>query len=661
MVGPLTLPDGQPTRDADRLFHSSSNASTDTQHAHPASGGSGRAASGTPPGGDCCDLVAADGKGQTPPGQQACISALKAGLLAKHPQQQQQQQQQEEAEAGPMEVDVEAAAGNGTAAAAAVGGGGAADAPGQQPQHQRHLMVKGAAVAQQHDAPPPADGQQQPDQERDPAAARDAGALPRADPEQQQQQQQQQPPTAGEDPAEPTPKRPARRPLSLRVGPPRGQPSDDPPSARTVAPTRAASKQDASAAPDAAARDQQQHANAADREQSAARARDNRGVRHRGPLYAGEVVGRRCAILRCARASRASWWDRAKVQDWDGAKRQHKLLYLSDGRSEEWLSLGDVKFKWEGPPPAGAGPNPTHRPELDRAAAVGRRLRLYWPAMQRWYVGQVKGYDAKTDKHTVRYKDGDAQQLCLRHEPVLWLEDDGSGGGGGGSGSGGAAAAAEEAAEAPAAAAAAAAAPPTPRTRSASPAQAAAAAGGIGGGGGDASRARRPSSGATGGPPAGPPAATGREAAVARDDDNSSVADEAAVLLARSFPRTPPGTAQQLQRGGGGAAAAAGKRPRDREPHAAAGSLGGAHKRVRLTLSARPGAAAAAAAGRHHQAQPATSSVGGGAAAAGGGRYAGAIEHPAKASLVGCRVSVFWRQQRVAYRVSGRRLWLHGG
>ena len=41
----------------------------------------------------------------------------------------------------------------------------------------------------------------------------------------------------------------------------------------------------------------------------------------------------------------------------------------------------------------------------------------------RWYLGTVKGYDARTKKHRVAYKDGDVKLLALRHEAVLIAED----------------------------------------------------------------------------------------------------------------------------------------------------------------------------------------------------------------------------------------------
>jgi hypothetical protein len=136
-------------------------------------------------------------------------------------------------------------------------------------------------------------------------------------------------------------------------------------------------------AADAAGQQQQQ--------QQHSRASKSRAARLGGPLYASEVVGRRCAILRCARGSRASWWEKARIIDYDPAKQRHKLLYITDGRAEEWQSLADVKFKWDGLAPPGAAPNPTYRPGLDREAAVGRRLRLYWPAMQVGAAGPGHG------------------------------------------------------------------------------------------------------------------------------------------------------------------------------------------------------------------------------------------------------------------------------
>jgi hypothetical protein len=91
---------------------------------------------------------------------------------------------------------------------------------------------------------------------------------------------------------------------------------------------------------------------------------------------------------------------------------------------EEWLSLADVKFKWSQVSAPEAAPNPTFKPEFCGEGAVGKRLRVYWPAMQKWYCGTVRAYDPVSGLHTVYYKDGDQQTLMLKHEPVIWADDE---------------------------------------------------------------------------------------------------------------------------------------------------------------------------------------------------------------------------------------------
>eukprot|EP00889_Picochlorum_renovo_P000424 jgi/Picre1/27454/NNA_000421.t1 len=59
-----------------------------------------------------------------------------------------------------------------------------------------------------------------------------------------------------------------------------------------------------------------------------------------------------------------------------------------------------------------------------RKAAIGYKVKVFWPGMAKWYVGKVLDYDTDSKKHTVKYKDGDVQQISLRHEAVLYLGKD---------------------------------------------------------------------------------------------------------------------------------------------------------------------------------------------------------------------------------------------
>jgi hypothetical protein len=488
----------------------------------------------------------------------------------------------------------------------------------QQQQQQQQQQEEGAADPEQQQQQKPVGARRR--EQREPAAAsapppralRSCGARPPMAPPPLQDVQQPQDSGGG------GPQLRSARSVALQELQQQG-------GRRTPPPTRSSSQQQqqqqhsgggadaaAGASPRAGGRptsatsagDEQQQ-----QQQQPARPGRSRPARHTGPLYASEIVGRRCAILRCSRGSRASWWEKAKVVEWDGARQQHKLLYITDGRSEEWLSLGDVKFKWEGLAAPGAAPNPTHRPEMEREAALGRRLRLYWPAMQKWYIGQVKEYDAKTDKHVIWYRDGDAQTLCLRHEPVVWIDAGEMSGGNSsvtpspaGAAPGAAAgevedADAEEAVKEE---------EEEEEDEDEDDKQQRAA---------DKQRRPRPSSGTT----------AAAAAAVAAASDSDCKADEAALILVRAFPRTP--------------ARLLGKHGRS----SADGACRGPFKRARGSRS-RP---------RAGHAQPALSSAAGGGAAAAARALAPVVDHPSKPSLVGCRVSVYWRMDRCFFRVGG--------
>lgn len=54
-------------------------------------------------------------------------------------------------------------------------------------------------------------------------------------------------------------------------------------------------------------------------------------------------------------------------------------------------------------------------------AAVGRRVRVYWPDEDAWFCGQVTRFDARTGWHSVLYDDGDREQLVLAEERIEWV------------------------------------------------------------------------------------------------------------------------------------------------------------------------------------------------------------------------------------------------
>ena len=55
-------------------------------------------------------------------------------------------------------------------------------------------------------------------------------------------------------------------------------------------------------------------------------------------------------------------------------------------------------------------------------ACCAMQVKVFWPAMGRWYIGKVSTFDAKSGKHTVQFKDGDKREYTMRHEAVVWLD-----------------------------------------------------------------------------------------------------------------------------------------------------------------------------------------------------------------------------------------------
>lgn len=60
-------------------------------------------------------------------------------------------------------------------------------------------------------------------------------------------------------------------------------------------------------------------------------------------------------------------------------------------------------------------------------AAVGRRVRVYWPDDDAWFTGVVKRFDPRTGMHAVWYDDGDREHLVLAAEQFEWVSDTSAG------------------------------------------------------------------------------------------------------------------------------------------------------------------------------------------------------------------------------------------
>lgn len=55
-------------------------------------------------------------------------------------------------------------------------------------------------------------------------------------------------------------------------------------------------------------------------------------------------------------------------------------------------------------------------PERNLQELVGKRVRVFWPDDQEWFVGSVIEYSSLDGKHTIHYNDGDRERVVLANE-----------------------------------------------------------------------------------------------------------------------------------------------------------------------------------------------------------------------------------------------------
>jgi hypothetical protein len=136
-------------------------------------------------------------------------------------------------------------------------------------------------------------------------------------------------------------------------------------------------------------------------------------------LYGEEVQGRKVEVL----WEHVGEWFEGRVEEYDAERDQHRVAY-ADG-DVEWVRLGKRRFRWRSNPRPGCAANPSFKGSPRGRSAVGRKVRVFWPGMGKWYIGSIKEYDADKGEHLVAYKDGERQRLQLRNEPIQWLPVEG--------------------------------------------------------------------------------------------------------------------------------------------------------------------------------------------------------------------------------------------
>lgn len=52
------------------------------------------------------------------------------------------------------------------------------------------------------------------------------------------------------------------------------------------------------------------------------------------------------------------------------------------------------------------------------SSIIGKKIQVYWPLDKKWYSGQVRSFDVKTNLHLVVYDDGEQERLELKKERI---------------------------------------------------------------------------------------------------------------------------------------------------------------------------------------------------------------------------------------------------
>eukprot|EP00955_Chlamydomonas_euryale_P029046 306366-Chlamydomonas_euryale.AAC.5 len=137
-------------------------------------------------------------------------------------------------------------------------------------------------------------------------------------------------------------------------------------------------------------------------------------------LYGPELLGQSVSVYQ----PRAKAWTICTVREYNESSGQHTLV-AADGKTSSLALAPGVRFKWTAGSPPRAAFNITYSPANSPSgrSAIGRRLRVFWPRMGRYYQGTVSAYSASDNKHRVDYpNDGDWHWVDLRYESVQWLD-----------------------------------------------------------------------------------------------------------------------------------------------------------------------------------------------------------------------------------------------
>lgn len=107
-------------------------------------------------------------------------------------------------------------------------------------------------------------------------------------------------------------------------------------------------------------------------------------------VAAAEVVGRPLAVW----SQKLLDWPKAVVAAYRAETSEHLIRFQEPPADqqprEQWVRLGSTRFQWLREQPESAAPNPTYAGSPHDDDCVGRRIKVFWPGMGRWYQGKVR-------------------------------------------------------------------------------------------------------------------------------------------------------------------------------------------------------------------------------------------------------------------------------
>lgn len=83
------------------------------------------------------------------------------------------------------------------------------------------------------------------------------------------------------------------------------------------------------------------------------------------------------------------------------SKRKGKKLLQASPTAKKWIRLS-----YDG---------------VDPTTFIGLQCKVFWPLDADWYTGSIIGYNVENKHHTIKYGDGDVEELALRREMIRYL------------------------------------------------------------------------------------------------------------------------------------------------------------------------------------------------------------------------------------------------